>query len=319
MFKPKYHPKQRDNFLKITWALVALLGLASLLGFAGRLHWALDLFSHFRVQYAQLALVGAGVCLWVRFNKSALGFIVVFLINYALVFPLYFGKPKAPPTKQPMRAMLMNLYAGNDDSEAVLNAVKKVNPDLLLLEEVTPEWAEKLAELDETYPYRIAEPRSDNFGIMLLSKYPLLEGVVVEIGNSGVPSIIVDVLTPAGTITLVGTHPLPPIGKEYASRRNSQLQELAAVVRNQKKPVLLMGDLNTSPWSPHFQRMLRDAQLHDSMKGYGFQPSWTSPIKFLKIPLDHLLYTDGIVVRDRMIGGKIGSDHRPVILDFNLR
>ncbi|MBN2685784.1 MAG: endonuclease/exonuclease/phosphatase family protein [Pontiellaceae bacterium] len=318
MFRPRNHPKLRERFLRDTWIFVALLALVSLLGLAGRLHWTLDLFSHFRVQYAQLALLGAGICLWVRFNKAVLAFIAVFLLNYAFVFPLYLGKPDAP-TQKTHRAMLMNINANNDRTQQVLDAVEKYTPDLLLLEEVTPKWVEELAPLNELFPYRMTEPQTDCFGIMLLSKYPLTEGVVVEIGDGGVPSIIADVLFPDGTITLVGTHPLPPISSSYSAHRNSQLKELAAVAKNQRKPVLVMGDLNTTPWSPYFRKLLRDSGLRDSTKGFGFQPTWRLPIRFLKIPIDHMLYSDGIRVWNRVVGPNVGSDHLPVILDFEIQ
>lgn len=318
MLKTKDHPKRREKFLKVIWVIAALLALASLLGFAGRLHWTLDLFSHFRVQYAQLALIGAGVCLWVRFNKAVLAFIAVFLLNYAFIFPLYLGKPDLP-TQKPHRAMLMNINANNGNTQKVLDAVETFAPDLLLLEEVTPKWAEELSPLFKTFPYRISEPQTDCFGIMLLSKYPLTEGVVVEIGDGGVPSIIADVIFPDGTITLIGTHPLPPIGGTYSAHRNSQLKELAAVAKNQRKPVLLMGDLNTTPWSPYFKKLLSDADLRDSTKGFGFQPTWRHPVRFIKIPIDHMLYSNGIRVWNRVIGSDVGSDHLPVILDFEIQ
>lgn len=318
MFKPRNHPKLRERFLRDTWIIVALLALVSLLGLAGRLHWTLDLFSHFRVQYAQLALIGAGVCLWVRFNKAVLAFIAVFLLNYAFIFPLYLGKPDSP-TQKPHRAMLMNINANNGNTQQVLDAVETFDPDLLLLEEVTPKWMEELRPLNERFPYRIAEPQTDCFGIMLLSKYPLTESVVVEIGDGGVPSIITDVNFPDGTITLVGTHPLPPISSAYSAHRNRQLEELAAVAKNQHKPVLVMGDLNTTPWSPYFRKLLRDSGLRDSTKGFGVQPTWGSPIRLLKIPIDHLLYSDRIRVWNRVVGPKIGSDHLPVVLDFEIQ
>ncbi|MBN2703583.1 MAG: endonuclease/exonuclease/phosphatase family protein [Pontiellaceae bacterium] len=318
MFNPKNHPRLRERFLRDTWIIVALLALVSLLGLAGRLHWTLDLFSHFRVQYAQLALIGAGICLWVRFNKVVLAFIALFLLNYAFIFPLYLGKPDAP-TQKPHRAMLMNINANNGNTDQVLDAVEDFAPDLLLLEEVTPKWVEELAPLNELFPYRIAQPQTDCFGIMLLSKYPLTEGVVVEIGDGGVPSIIADVNFPDGTITLIGTHPLPPIGSAYSAHRNRQLKELAAVAKSQRKPVLVMGDLNTTPWSPYFRNLLRDSGLHDSTKGFGFQPTWSPSIRFLKIPIDHMLYSSGIRVWNRVVGPKVGSDHLPVVMDFEIQ
>ena len=93
---------------------VFALGLliATAFGFLGRLHWSLDLFSHFRVQYMQLCLPLIGIYLWKRFNKRAITLVALAGLNYAFVLPYYVGKPDAPTTK-PIRAMLMNLNATN--------------------------------------------------------------------------------------------------------------------------------------------------------------------------------------------------------------
>ncbi|MEA2067839.1 MAG: endonuclease/exonuclease/phosphatase family protein [Verrucomicrobiota bacterium] len=293
------------------------MAVATLLGFLGRLFWFFDLFSHFRVQYMQLCLILIGVALWRRQNKQAVAWILLACLNYAFVLPLYFGKP-APPTGPTARAMLMNLNAANGNTETVLETIRKANPDLLLLEEVTPKWATELAVLNPDYKYRIAEPQDGCFGIMLLGKYPLEHGKVVEIGTAGVPSIIAEAHLPSGVVTVIGTHPLPPVGASYSNHRNMQLGDLPGIVMEQKHPVLLIGDLNVSPFSYWFKRVVSESGLKNSMKGFGYQPSWPSGNRFLRIPLDHVLHSPEITIHNRMVGGDVGSDHFPVIVDFSI-
>jgi len=298
--------------------LVVYITLASLLGFFGRVFWVLDLFAHFRVQYFQICLVLILIALWKRRNKLAAALAVVACFNYAFILPFYFGKTAAEQVPT-VRAMLMNINASNGNTEQVLKAIQTAAPDLLLLEEVTTKWSEHLTVLDAKYPYRVAEVRDDCFGIMLLSKYPLSHISVTYIGTAGVPSIVTTVHLPQGEISVIGTHPLPPAGRTYSQHRNDQLGKLPQIVLDQKKPVLLIGDLNTSPWSSYFTRLLRDSGLKNSMQGFGFQPSWPSNIGFLRIPIDHVLHTPEIVVRNRAVGADVGSDHLPVIVDFSCR
>ncbi len=298
--------------------VVALgLTLATLLGFLGRFSWIFDLFSHFRVQYMQLCLVLIGITLWRRQNKRAVAIVLLACLNYAFVLPLYFGKP-SPPTEQPIRAMLMNINAANGNTEKVLSAIRNANPDLLLLEEVTPKWAAELAVLNSDYPHRIAEPQEGCFGILLLSKHPLAHERVVEIGGASVPSIIAEVHFPQGMVSVIGTHPVPPMGAAYSNERNMQLIELPDLVKKQKHPVLLIGDLNVSPFSYWFRSLLSESELKNSMKGFGYQPSWPSGNRFLRIPLDHVLHSPEIIIHNRVIGGDVGSDHLPVIVDFSI-
>ena len=49
-------------------------------------HWFLDLFSHFRVQYMQICLVLIGIALWKRRNKRAVALMLLACLNYAFVF-----------------------------------------------------------------------------------------------------------------------------------------------------------------------------------------------------------------------------------------
>jgi endonuclease/exonuclease/phosphatase (EEP) superfamily protein YafD len=90
------------------------------------------------------------------------------------------------------------------------------------------------------------------------------------------------------------------------------------LIRAQKNPVLLIGDLNVSPWSSYFARLLKDSGLKNSMKGFGFQPSWPAGNRFLRIPIDQILYSPQITIHHRTVGADIGSDHLPVIVDFSL-
>ena len=291
--------------------------VATLLGLAGGVWWGFDLFSHFRVQYLQLCLIPFIIALWMRRNKRAVSLVLLVCFNYTFVLPLYFGKPDAT-TDKPVRAMLMNINANNGNAERVLGSIAQANPDILLLEEVTPQWAEKLAILNTQYKYRIARPQDGCFGIMLLSKYPLEHGKVVEIGSGGVPSIIAEAYLPLGVVSIIGTHPPPPVGAEYSNERNNQLAALPALIKKQNHPVLLIGDLNTTPWSPYFTKLVRESRLKNSMKGFGHQPTWPRNHFFLRIPLDHVLHSPEITIRNRMVGGDVGSDHFPVIVDFSI-
>ncbi len=317
MKQRKKKPKKRTTLDGVLDLFTLGIMTATLFGFLGRISWFFDLFSHFRVQYMQLCLVPFFIAMWRRRNRWAVTLLLLVCINYAFVLPLYLGKPK-PTRGKPIRAMLMNINAGNGNTDLVLNSIEQFDPDVLLLEEVTPEWAQELAGLNKAYPHRVSEPQSGCFGIMLLSKFPLEQGKVIQIGQAKVPSIIADAYTPDGAVSIIGTHPVPPVGGIGSKLRNQQLAELPAVVAGQKHPVLLIGDLNTTPWSTHFTQLIQESGLQNSMKGFGHQPSWPSNMWFMRIPLDHMLYSDGITIRNRMIGRGVGSDHLPVIVDFSL-
>jgi endonuclease/exonuclease/phosphatase (EEP) superfamily protein YafD len=313
----KKKKQETSRLIRIVDAITVALAIATLFGFLGRFHWFLDLFSHFRVQYMQLCLVPFFIALWKHRNKRAIALVLLVCLNYALVLPLYIGRP-GPATEKPFRAMLMNINASNGNTEQVLGSIRQAGPDILLLEEVTPKWVSELEVLNATYPYRVAEPQKGCFGIMLLSKYPLEHGEVVQIGEAGVPSIVAEVFFPHGVVTVIGTHPVPPIGAEGSLQRNIQLAALPRIISQQEHPVLLIGDLNTSPWSSHFTKLLNASGLKNSLKGFGHQPSWPVNHFFLRIPLDHVLHSPEITIQNRVVLKGVGSDHFPVFVDFSL-
>jgi endonuclease/exonuclease/phosphatase (EEP) superfamily protein YafD len=96
------------------------------------------------------------------------------------------------------------------------------------------------------------------------------------------------------------------------------LASLTPLVQRLGAPVLLLGDLNASPWSYPFRRLLEGSGLRDGSLGRGFQPTWPTGLWPLLIPLDHSLHSAGIGIQDRIVGPAVGSDHYPVIVDFTV-
>ena len=162
------------------------------------------------------------------------------------------------------------------------------------------------------------ETRDDNFGIALLSRWPLTDTQIVVLGEADVPSIRADVRPPRRHFTILATHPVPPVGAEYSRLRNGQIEDAAAFLKSIPAPVLLVGDLNVSPWSHHFRRLLGAAHLRDSSRGWGVQPTWPSFNMLLGVPIDHCLTSPEISILGRQVGPAVGSDHYPLIVDFSL-
>jgi len=304
------------------WSLATLAGAifcaATLLGFAGRLSWILDLFSHFRVQYLVVLTVFGVVLLLAGRRKTAFFLLGFAFINLTQVIPLYFGgQNMLPAGSSTLRAVLLNVNTRLGDAAKVSEFIRETNPDIIVLEETNSKWLSDLAWLRTSYPHSLAEPRDDNFGIAIFSRLPFVESRVINILGPGLPSILAVVKTEKGDLHILATHPLPPVSSEYSMWRNEQLAQLPKYV-NATQPTLLLGDLNLTPWSYHFRKLLQETGLRDSSQGYGVQPSWPNNNQFLRIPLDHVLHSPDIVVLRRTIGPDVKSDHFPVIVDFTI-
>jgi len=217
-----------------------------------------------------------------------------------------------------MRVLLSNVNTANQNHRAVLDLIRDESPDLVALLEVNQSWAAALAELEPDYPHWVKEPRDDNFGIALASRVPIRHQRLLFLGEAGVPSIEVDAQLGESWVKVIATHPLPPTSPENAWYRDGQLAALAGYASQSEHPVVLIGDLNTSPWSHAFRNLIKTSGLLDSALTTGLTLTWPVQLAPLRIPIDHCLVSPEIQVLRRVRGPKVGSDHFPIIIDLTL-
>lgn len=306
--------------LRIRWkGLVVAAGtlacISTAAGFLASTGWPLELFSHFRCQY----LVGLLCCAAVVYRQPrwSVFFLIFALVNVPLVAPRYFGAASTEGNSvQPIRVLLSNVHTRYGSEDQVASLIDDVQADILVLQEVNARWLAELEPHTASYAESMGDARADNFGIALYSKFPMLSRRSFYLGKANVPTIIATLDVEPEPITVVATHPLPPTNPLNAAARDEQLQLVADVVRDLDTPVLLVGDLNCTPWSPTFAALLERSGLRDSGKGFGVQPSWPAWFPPLMIPIDHCLHSRELVVLERRLGAYVGSDHLPLIVDF---
>lgn len=297
--------------------LLLVLSLTTLGGFFGRLDWRLELLCHFRAQYFWgLALA---TMLFVACRQWPLAAIAAFgaAVNLALIVPLYWGGQRMPADQRLVRAMSLNVHYRNRDYDAVLELIGREKPEFVLLLEVTPQWVKALGALDSEYPFSRALPRYDASGIALWSRLPIEQFEIRGRAEIGLPTFVAELALPSGLMTLIGTHPASPGSAEHAAMRNRQLTAVARWAIESPYPVMVLGDLNCTGWSPYLADLLADGKLSDSRHGFGVEGSWPSFVPPpLQIPIDHCLISAEIGIRQRRVGPALGSDHRPILVDF---
>jgi endonuclease/exonuclease/phosphatase (EEP) superfamily protein YafD len=302
-----------DTFVRF---VAAALAGATVLGGLGRFAWWLELFSHFPLQYVA-GLLGCALYFASRRRvKVSLAATAVALANLYLLAPQFFSEPAlAAERGEILRFAHSNLHKRNHDTESVLRFVVREMPDLLLLEELTPEWHEQLEVLGVFYPHSIAVPRTDGYGIALFSRRPFLSKEVLYF-QPGVPSLAVRIAVGGEPFLFLGAHPPAPITPGRYRMRNAIFEGLAGRARGSTEPVVLLGDLNSTPWGQSYQRLLAEAGLEDTSEGRGVQWSWPSFFWPVAIPIDHCLVSPELRVATRRTGPFVGSDHFPLVVDL---
>ncbi len=110
-------------------------------------------------------------------------------------------------------------------------------------------------------------------------------------------------------------HATSPNSIPELTHRRVQLEEIAQVISSQNEShKILVGDLNTSTYSPYLKAFETISQLTNAMRGHSLWGTWPNFLPSLfRIPLDHVLVSDQIEVLERHVQPDLGSDHLPVI------
>jgi endonuclease/exonuclease/phosphatase (EEP) superfamily protein YafD len=300
-------------------ALFARLGVLILAGitaggFAGALWWALDLFAHFRFQYVVAAVMLAALLLTLRDRRFALLAAAVAAINLLPVASLFTRPAEAAPRGEAgsLRIMALNVLDFNQQYDRVIAYARRERPDVLLLVELTPQWADRVADLAPEYPHRWVGGGVDGGGIAMMSRRAPTGAEALMLDAADAPSYLLTFDLPDGPLSVLGTQLEPPLGARASRERNQRLAALARFARDHRGPLAIVGDLNTSPFSPHFQRLARDGGLHRCGQGAGLVPTWPSLFPPLWIQLDHCLANDAVRSWGFTVGEYVGSDHFPI-------
>ncbi len=299
-----------------------LAGLCSVAAYFGRSSWILELTTHFRIQYVAYLLLAAVVLAFCRRWRAAAACVLAGLLSLVPIASLLLPDGTAPDLRtsdgQHMRALLLNVNSANTSYDAVVSLIQEFDPDFVVLEEINSAWDAATSALHSAYPHRRSVPREDNFGIKLMSKRPMLSSDIVYLDGAEVPTVIATFDISGQTLMVMGTHPVPPVGAQYAAFRNEHLAAVAARMTSTTGPRLLLGDLNVTPWSPYFGDLLEDSGLRNASQGRGFSTTWPTFFWPLRIQLDHCLHSADIQIVDKRIGQHVGSDHLPVQIEFRV-
>jgi endonuclease/exonuclease/phosphatase (EEP) superfamily protein YafD len=298
---------------------VCAMGAGTLLGFFGRLAWLAEITGHFRVQYFWLLAASALALTVCKRGKFAAAGAALAAANLAVILPLYWGPAPSASDRPVVRIVSLNVHWRSRDYARTLQWLRAEKPDLVLLLEITPEWAEALNELEAEFPYSRSVPRLDSGGIALYSRVPLEHLQIRHLDGINLPTVIAQVQVLDRLLTVIGTHPPSPISANDFDVRNRQLAAVGRLARQQTGAVIVLGDLNTTSWSPYFRDLLADSGLADTRRGFGVLASWPNLPSPLRIPIDHCLVSHQVAVRDRRIGPAVGSDHRAVIVDLTVK
>lgn len=317
----------RRGFLVVGVVLTLTLLAASVCASTARHFWLGELAVHFRVQYAAMGMVGFILLLAVRAPAWALLALVVASWNAMAAAPTLVTRPVDLPrvsgeatSGDPVRLRIasINVFYANDAHQAVMDFIRRERPDAIVLLEMNAEWRTALASLDRDYPHRYHTTGSQGRGITLMSRVPMKDASVLPIGVRAEPAIQATLRVGGRDLRVFAVHTTWPVVPASAARRNLQLVSLAEHARAVTLPLVVVGDMNISPFSPNFQQLLADGRLRSAADGFGWQATWPTFLPLAGIQIDHALVNSQVAVEHFNRGASVGSDHLPILADLVL-
>lgn len=312
----------------LLYGLTLSLLVATAAAHLGRWDWRADLFSHFVAHYAALALLAAVGLLALGRRQWAFIAVVVFVLQVYQLTPLWHRPHHGRARGADREKITVLQFNGKFDHPQPENVVdwiifNKTRADVVVLLEVSERWRRALKRLEKHYPHHAVELRENPFGIGAFTDLPRASLRLEHIGARKLPAAVLAAATREKKIPFVlyAAHPTPPISRALADLRDRDLLIVAGMIASESpQNKILVGDLNTTQWSPSFKLLAATAGLYDAQEGFGLQSTW--PVfgiaRFFGVPIDHTLVSPSIRVVDRIVGPDLKSDHLPVMTILEL-
>jgi len=312
--------------------LIGLMGWFLCYGFSGDRFAVVSLLTMLAV-YAFLPL--PLVLVW-TIKRRQPGLLVLTLLNCG-VFCALWGQaflPKFPKPIHPSLSLLTyNVLGWNTEVASQVETIRKVDADVVLLQELNPELAVLLqTQLAAQYPVQVLDAQEGVNGMGTLSKYPLTKaGSVPPLDWVGEPQWL-RLEWQGCEIDLLNIHMAPTnfINAEHILHTNAMRQAQARWIIAQIKPTqpfIVAGDTNSVPLSDSYRILRQELEDAWQVSGWGFGhtfpgragPGSSRPQFFgISVPqwllrIDYILYTPHFTALQAQLADFDGlSDHRGV-------
>ncbi|MFD2237076.1 endonuclease/exonuclease/phosphatase family protein [Aureimonas populi] len=298
-----------------TLALVAMV----VAGFAGPWAAPLDSLVHFRAHLGVALLVLALALLALRRRKSAAAGGLGAALALAFSLPWLLPASQAPGNGPVYSLLQMNLLYRSTDMAAALQRIGEAQPDVITVQEITPQWRARLAPLDAAYPHQLHCEDADGFSgdSAIYSRRPFVEDAPTLCDSENSLAMARIDFNGVG-VTVISHHQLWPWPAGQWSRFGRLRETLASL----PAPLLAAGDFNAAPWSA---LLAAYAETTGARVLPGVGPTWLTEAlpmewgRWIGLPLNNLLASPEIAPAGIRRLAATGSDHLPVLLTFRLQ
>lgn len=288
--------------------------------------WWLDNLSSLQLQWFLLALLLLIINIK-RAEKilSLLTLLLLIACGYQQIPPSYAGNEQ-PPAADTLKIAQLNIHYQNQHIDPLLIKLSSADFDILVLQEVGDDQRQKIATLQRAYPYSIGNASLSD--LALFSKWPIIEQKIHSLGYQGGLIIEAIVQSPKASLPvhIFALHPASPRNADLWRLRNVTLEYVGQqVLRSLLQYKMIIGDLNTTPWSAQFKQLQQNSLLTNSNHRLAYLPSWSYSqhnglLRLLSSAyIDHCLISDSFQVISKESLNIPGSDHQLLVTELEMR
>jgi endonuclease/exonuclease/phosphatase (EEP) superfamily protein YafD len=296
-----------------TVAALLLVGVSIDFGVPGQ-----ELLSSLRFHLAAAALVLPILLLvcGARLRALALlGLIILSLAQSAVIVLDQQARRQAFDGLEPaatLRVLSYNVLNGNRTPEQATRFIAESGAAVVVVMEALG-LKQGLAELAETYPYRLGCDTGAHCDLAILSRTPLQNAQIHRLYPLFRHRLAEATVTVDGqSFTLVALHLSKPYFDEAAPL---ELLQAERVIKPVEGPLLLMGDFNAAAWSNNIARFANQLDLVPPPRYPGTWPVSLGPAG---VPIDNMFTRGPAAIRTIEATGGYGSNHLGLIGELDL-
>ncbi|MFT5879369.1 MAG: endonuclease/exonuclease/phosphatase (EEP) superfamily protein YafD [Moritella sp.] len=246
--------------------------------------------------------------------------IVYFLIIAYNQVPLYLSNKSPLQDREILTIAQLNIRYKNPNIDELIFKISTSAYDVIVLQEVADYQHEEIKKLTRYYPYSIGiKPlESSPSGLALFSKWPIVNKKIHDMGHTKGHFIEAIIQTPKTStpVQIYALHPSSPRTEKLWQLRNATLDYVAHQVASSfLQYKIVIGDINTTPWSTEFKYLEKISSLTNTAAGFGYIPSWSysnrnNLIRVLSSAyIDHCLVSNSFNVIKKEYQVVKGTDH----------
>lgn len=310
--------------------LAAFVVLGTSLPFLKVRWWGVRVLDFPRLQLAALGAVALLLLLRAdlapTLHAGLAGVLVVCLVYQTLRIlpytPFWRTQVKRATGDGPRVSLLVsNVKMDNRDATRLLAAIRRCNPDLVLLAEPDAWWETAMREVETERPHTMKRPLPNTYGLLLYSRLPFDEATEERLVEDELPSFHVVTRVGGRRVQWHFVHPKPPAPQE-ATDTTDRDAELILVGRRTAQdpdtPTVVAGDLNDVAWSRSTRLFQRLSGLLDPRRGRGLYATFHAHVAPMRWPLDHVFHSAHFTLAELRRLGDVGSDHFPIFVRLEL-